>query len=132
VEALLLAARRGVDVRVLLPKVSNHPFTDLARGTYLRDIQAAGATIMLYTAGMMHAKVLLVDDTLPVMGSANMDIRSLLLDYEVALCTYSEPEIRATETWIRGLAEHTESGVEKVDFWCEIGEGVARLTAPLL
>lgn len=80
-KALVLAARRRVDVRVILPKNSNHPLPDIVRGLPLRQIQQAGGLIMFYTPSMMHAKMLLMDDEAAVLGSANLDIRSLLLNY---------------------------------------------------
>jgi cardiolipin synthase len=130
--ALSFAARRGVDVRILVPEVSNHQLADLARGSYLRDIQMAAGKVLLYTPGMMHAKVMLVDDQMAAMGSANMDIRSLFLNYEVALFVYSASEIRATEAWIQDLLKDTKAGVPDVGFWRDLVEGAARLTAPLL
>jgi cardiolipin synthase len=75
---------------------------------------------------------MLVDDQMATMGSANMDIRSLFLNYEVALFVYSASEIRATEAWIRILLEDTKAGVPDVGFWRDLVEGAARLTAPLL
>ena len=128
--ALSFAARRGVDVRILVPEVSNHRLADLARGSYLRDIQTAGGKVLLYTPRMMHAKVMLVDDQMATLGSANMDIRSLFLNYEVALFVYGAPEIRATEAWIETLLEDTKAGVPDVGFWRDLIEGAARITAP--
>ena len=88
VQALSLAARRGVDVRIIMPQRSNHAITDWARGGYLRDIQQAGGKILLYTGGMLYAKALVMDEQLAMVGSANMDMRSLFLNYEVGmLCT---------------------------------------------
>ncbi len=131
-QALTLAAHRGVAVRVIVPEKSNHPVADLARGTYLREVQAAGGGVLFYTDGMMHAKVLLMDNDLAMIGSANMDIRSLFLDYEVAMFAYSEPEVRTTEAWINTLMNSTKSGVKDAGTFRDLCEGIVRLAAPLL
>jgi cardiolipin synthase len=131
-QALTLAAHRGIDVRILVPQKSNHAMADLARGTYLRQVQAAGGKVLLYTDGMMHAKVLLMDNELAMIGSANMDIRSLFLDYEVAMFAYGEAEVRATEAWVEATMKNTRSGVKPAGTIRDLCEGVVRLAAPLL
>ena len=130
--ALAIAAHRGVDVRVLVPKVSNHRIADLARGTYLRELQAAGGTVMLYTPGMVHAKVLIMDEELSVIGSANMDYRSLFLNYEAAMIVYSKPVIEATASWFSELAADARIGIGEVGTVRDVFEGVVRIAAPLL
>jgi cardiolipin synthase A/B len=130
--AMTLASHRGVDVRVCVPEHTDTRYMELARGPYLRDVQEAGGTIHLYTKGMMHAKVLLKDSDLAMIGSANMDMRSLFLNYEIATVAYSQAEIDAVEDWIERLMADSRTGVEGVgpfrDFW----EGVLRMIAPLL
>lgn len=131
-QALMLAARRGVDVRVLLPKNSNHPLPDLVRGNWLRQIQHAGGLILFYTEGMMHAKIFLMDHETAVLGSANMDIRSLLFNYESAMFVYSKPEIEKTADFIELLAAHCRCGIGRAGLARSLAENVARLAAPLL
>ena len=93
VRALNLAARRGVDVRLIVPVRSNHLSADLARESYLRELHEAGAHVLLYQPVMLHAKAIIFDDELAVIGSANMDNRSLFLNYEVALFLYSKEQV---------------------------------------
>ncbi|MFO7984577.1 MAG: cardiolipin synthase [Desulfatiglandaceae bacterium] len=131
-QAICVAAHRGVEVRILVPEKSNHRLADLARGTYLRDIQEAGGKILLYTRGMVHAKVLLMDDELVMIGSANLDMRSLFLNYETALFAYSASSIRAVEKWITDLAVSTRTGVKEVGAFRDLCQGVVRMMAPLL
>jgi Phosphatidylserine/phosphatidylglycerophosphate/cardiolipin synthases and related enzymes len=88
-QALLLAARRGVEVRLLLPRRSNHRLADLARGRYLRDLAAAGAHLRAIPHAMLHAKAVLADDV-ALAGSANIDLRSLFLNYELG-CLFLSP-----------------------------------------
>ncbi|MCF6265818.1 MAG: phospholipase D-like domain-containing protein [Desulfuromusa sp.] len=131
-EALILAAHRGIDVQVLVPKTSNHRLADMARGPYLRDLQEAGGHVLLYQKGMLHAKALLIDDTLAVIGSANFDMRSLFLNYETGLLLYSQAEIHKVRSWIESIAKSCHPGLNKVGGFRDLSEGVARLMAPLL
>ena len=131
-QALCLAARRGVDVRVLLPVRSNHIPPDIVRGFLLRQIQAAGGLVMFYTPKMLHAKVVLMDESVAVLGSANMDTRSLLLNYETAMFVYSTDEIQAVQTYIEDLMDHTSCGIADASLLRNLGESVVRLVSPLL
>jgi len=131
-QALMLAARRGVDVRVLLPRRSNHWLADFVRGNWLRQIQQAGGLILFYTEGMVHAKALLMDDETAVLGSANMDIRSLLFNYESAMFVYSRPEIKQTADYIEQLAAQCQFGIGNASLTQSLAENVVRLAAPLM
>ena len=131
-QALSLAARRGVDVRMLIPKRSNHLLADIVRGNYLRELQRAGAKIYLYDKGMMHAKIVLVDTEVMILGSANIDIRSLFLNYEIAMFCYSHSTIKRVSTWVETLMRDSRIGVKEVSFVRSLCEAVLRLFAPLL
>ncbi|RLD10211.1 MAG: cardiolipin synthase [Chlamydiae bacterium] len=130
-QALTLAAQRGIELKILVPEKSNHRLTDLARGTYLRDIQQAGGQIFLYPK-MVHAKIMIVDSELASIGSANMDMRSLFLNYEISMLTYSKQNIIDTEKWIVKLMTDSKIGVREVSELRNTAEGVVRIIAPLL
>ena len=130
--ALSLAARRGVDVRLLVPIRSNHVTADLARAGYLRDLHNAGGRVLLYTSEMLHAKAVLFDDRLAVIGSANMDIRSLFLNYELSIFVRSPDEVARVAAWARGLMAHTRRELPRPSWLLEIAENVVRLLSPLL
>src|SRR5262249_52838620 len=130
--ALNLAARRGVDVRLIVPKRSNHVTADLARASYLRDLHNGGGRVLLYTAELLHAKVVVFDDQLAVIGSANMDMRSLFLNYELSLFVWSPDEVAKVAAWAKGLMAHTERELPKPSWSLEIAENVVRLLSPLL
>jgi cardiolipin synthase A/B len=87
--ALCLAARRGVQVDLLMPARSNHRLSDVARGRALRALAQAGARIW-FTKRMLHAKLVIFDDDLALAGSANLDSRSLFLNYEM-MFAFHEP-----------------------------------------
>ena len=99
--ALVLAARRGVHVDVLVPAWSNHRVADLARQGFLRELGANGVHLRYYTRGMVHAKAMVVDGRFAYVGSPNFDMRSLFLNYEDALCLYSADAIDR----VRGFAD---------------------------
>jgi cardiolipin synthase len=97
VRALLSAARRGVDVRVLVPAASNHVITDwLSRGFYTTFLQG-GVTIWRFEGAMIHAKTMTIDGRWSTIGTANIDRLSLTGNYEVNV-----------ELFDRGVAEHLE------------------------
>ena len=97
--ALSLAARRGVAVELLLPRQSNHRLADIARRSALRELAAAGASIWLAPA-MIHAKAVLIDHDLALVGSANLDERSLFLNYELMVAFYDPSVVQSFARWI--------------------------------
>jgi cardiolipin synthase len=130
--ALGLAARRGVDVRVIVPARSNHLSADLARASYLRDLHNAGGSVLLYTPVMLHAKAVVFDDRVAVIGSANMDMRSLFLNYEVALFVSSPKEVEKVAAWALALMADSERELPAPGRARELAENVVRLLSPLL
>jgi cardiolipin synthase len=129
---LAVAARRGVDVRIVVPAKSNHPLADIVAAPYLRELSETGVDIERYLPGMLHAKAVLVDDKIAVVGSANFDMRSLFLNYEVALFFTGKTEIDRLAQWFQAMAPHTEKGMPSVGRVRRRVEEVARLVAPLL
>ncbi|MCG3181743.1 MAG: Cardiolipin synthase A [Phycisphaerae bacterium] len=101
-DALLGALKRGVEVSVLMPAHSDHVALDLARRKYLRRIESAGGRVLLLPT-MLHAKATIVDDSVAVIGSTNMDRRSLLINKEADLLIYSGPQIAEVRAWAEGL-----------------------------
>lgn len=88
--ALLAAAQRGVDVRILLPATSNHILADwLARGYYMQCLKG-GVHLLLYQRAMMHAKTATIDSAWSTVGTANMDRLSLVGNFEVNVEVYDE------------------------------------------
>lgn len=92
--ALQVAALAGIDVRLMLPARSDSRLIDLASHSFLDDMMKAGVKILFYTPGFLHAKLLIVDDELTVLGSANMDFRSFEHNFEISAFVY-DPEFTA-------------------------------------
>lgn len=89
-EALVTAALRGVDVRLLVPGKSDSRLVDWASRFYFPELLQAGVRIYEYDAGFLHAKTLVVDDWCAAVGSANMDVRSFKLNYELTAFVYGQ------------------------------------------
>lgn len=88
-KALESAALAGVDVRVMMPRRSDSRVLTYASHSYIEECLLAGIKVYLYDAGMLHAKVLIVDDDFSTLGSTNFDFRSLEHNFEENLVMYS-------------------------------------------
>ena len=88
--AMQLAALRGVSVRILLPKAVDHLLPWYASRDYFDDLQRAGGEIWEYVPGFMHSKVVLVDDDIACVGTMNLDIRSVMLNFETTVAVQDE------------------------------------------
>ena len=80
---LVTAAHAGRHVKIMVPRRSDHRLLDLARRWYLRNLREAGAEIHFFKPDVLHAKLVIVDEEQLVVGSANLDMRSLFLNYEI-------------------------------------------------
>ncbi|MFC3181985.1 phospholipase D-like domain-containing protein [Cypionkella sinensis] len=130
-QALATAARRGVDVRIMLPQKSNQWVADLARGAYLRELHAAGCVILRLRQGMLHAKAGIIDDFAWV-GSANFDVRSMLLNFESALMLYDAESVTRLRDLFRTLEPSCALGIITPSLTRRCAEGFFRLGAPIL
>jgi cardiolipin synthase A/B len=90
-ETMRLAALRGVDVRLLLPEKSDSAVIKLASFAFLGAAERAGIKTLLYQDGFLHQKVMLIDDALSSVGSANLDNRSMRLNFELTTLIVDEP-----------------------------------------
>jgi len=131
IRALTVAAHRGIDVRIIVPAQSNHPIADLVAGPSLRELEAEGVRVLRHR-GMLHAKSMLVDESLAIVGSANFDMRSLFLDYEIALFFSAHDEVERLARWFSVTMDRSTSGAPVAGWTRSRVESVARLLAPLL
>ncbi len=86
--ALQTAALAGIDVRLMLPERSDSRLVELASNSFLEKMLKAGVKVYLYRAGFLHAKTILIDDDLTIVGSANMDFRSFEHNFEINAFVY--------------------------------------------
>lgn len=99
--SLILAALRGVDVRVLVPANSDNRIIGLASRAYFEKLLDAGVKIYLYAPGFMHQKVLLIDDDMSYIGSSNLDPRSLRLNFEANIAVHSTTFAASVESMLK-------------------------------
>lgn len=135
--SLIVKARAGKDVTLIIPKRSNHPVTDYARRHYVRQLRRAGARVMLHAGRMMHSKAVIVDDRIGLLGSANFDLRSLFVNFEAGLFLYSEEDVRAMRIWAGELLRSCEEPPPETrhprrSLLGNLAEDISRLFAPLL
>ena len=101
VSALQLASLRGVEVKVLIPENNDDRLVDLTSYSYLEEGDAAGIEFYRYQPGFMHQKVVLVDDEISMVGTANFDNRSMRLNFEVTMLIVNADFAREVETMLQ-------------------------------
>jgi cardiolipin synthase len=129
--ALAMAVRRGVDVRIIVPQRSNHPLSDLTSASFLRDLSSEGVQILQYHPGMLHAKVVLSDDDFVMVGSANFDLRSLFLNFEIVFFLSSRAEVLWIQEWFEKTFKDCKITTEKSSAMRALVESLLRLLAPI-
>ncbi|MDP9084143.1 MAG: phospholipase D-like domain-containing protein [Pseudomonadota bacterium] len=122
--AMRLAARRGVKIDLCIPAASNHLLADFARNRSLRALSDAGVAVHLLPY-MIHAKAVVLDQTLALSGSVNLDSRSLLLNYECAIVFYGAAEIAWLAHWIESLIPESQPfNATAPGLWRDVCEGL--------
>ncbi len=133
--ALRLAALRGVDVRILIPDEPDHMLVYLAAFHFYEEMKDSGITFYRYTHGFMHGKSILVDNSSAV-GTANFDNRSFRLNFEITAFFLDPDFTREVEAMFeedfRNSRLMTPADVNERPFWFRPAVRAARLTAPVL
>jgi cardiolipin synthase len=93
IAALSLAAKSGVDVRILTPYVADKKLVQFVGRSYYRELMSAGVRIYEYTKGFVHAKTFVSDDKIATVGTVNMDFRSLYLHFECGTWLYQSKAV---------------------------------------
>lgn len=134
--ALSMASDRGVEVDIVVPLRSDHPFVTIAGRSYFEPLIESGINIHQYRSGMLHTKTITVDDAFSLLGSANVDIRSFYLNFEINVLLYG-PQIT---NLLRSVQQRylSESQMIDLDQWRrrplsrKYLESAAALFSPLL
>ncbi|MDR1275444.1 MAG: phospholipase D-like domain-containing protein [Candidatus Accumulibacter sp.] len=122
--SLSLAARRGIEVDLVIPAHSNHGLADQARHRLLRELAASGGRVWLFPR-MIHAKAVVVDDELALSGSANIDGRSLYLNYEMMIAFYDRETVQKFAAWVEARRAESQAYVARAPgFLRELQEGL--------
>lgn len=135
-DALLIAAKSGIDVQIMIPCKPDHPFVYWATYSYIGELVEAGARCYTYGNGFLHSKYVCVDDLVSCVGTANMDIRSFSLNFEVNAVIYSAAAtkklVHAFEKDILKSSLITRKEYESRELFIRIKEQFCRLLSPVL
>lgn len=134
--ALKIASLSGVDVRVMIPCKPDHPFVYWATYSYAGDLLESGARCYCYDGGFLHAKGLIADGLVSCYGTANMDMRSFSLNFEVNAVIY-DPEVswqleKAFLEDLKHCTEMTKYNYDRRNLTIRMKEQISRLLAPLM
>ncbi|WDF82967.1 cardiolipin synthase [Lacticaseibacillus pabuli] len=134
--ALRMAAQSGVDVRIMIPHMPDHPFIYRATQYYAHLLHDYGVKIYVYQNGFIHAKTMLVDDDLSSVGSANQDFRSYGLNFEVNTFMYDS---KVTEELAKIYTEDMDNSllldnetIKSWSLWLRFKQRFSRLLSPVL
>jgi cardiolipin synthase len=89
----MMAADRGVNVSLILPQTADHLFTAAAGRAHFDRLLQAGIQIFQYRPGLLHGKTVVIDDALAMLGSANLDVRSFNLNFEMTVLMYGSATV---------------------------------------
>lgn len=134
--ALLIAIRSGIDVNVMIPCMPDHPFVYWATYSYIGDLVMAGAKCYTYDNGFLHSKGIIVDGKVLCYGTANMDIRSFALNFEVNAVVYDKAKAQEMENIFKEDLQYCSQITQ--DFYAgrslkiRLKEQICRLLSPLL
>ncbi|MBD8389781.1 cardiolipin synthase [Dysgonomonas sp. BGC7] len=134
--AIQMAAMRGVDVRLMLPRHSDTTFVHIASMSFLKEVLDAKVNVFFFEAGFLHSKLMVIDSSLTITGSANMDVRSFEHNFEIDAFIYNEETCnKAKEIFFRDIEQSTLLTIEEWEKRSRIEkfkESVTRLFSPLL
>lgn len=135
-ESLKISALSGVDVRIIIPGKPDHFFMKWAASSYIGELLEAGIKIYSYANGFIHAKTMVADRTVMSIGTANLDIRSFKLNFEVNAFIFDDRIARDGETQfmkdVENSMEITKEMYDSRSISLRIKESLIRLVSPIL
>jgi cardiolipin synthase len=135
-KALRIAALSGIDVRIMIPAHPDHPFVYWASLSYLGELLNAGVRCYKYEKGFVHSKMIVIDSVVSSVGTANMDLRSFDLNFEVNSFIYDEKISKRLEgvffADIKDSTEITRASYGARSGFTRFKEAISRLISPLL
>ncbi|WP_274310367.1 cardiolipin synthase [Solibacillus daqui] len=134
--AIQIAASSGVDVRVMTPENTDHPFIYGANSAYNGDLLEHGGRVFRYTKGFLHAKMLVIDDEVATIGTTNIDVRSFSLNFEINALIYdSDIAMQCRQLFEQDQQDCFEMTNERFaqrTTWTKVREAISRLISPIL
>ncbi|UTC75361.1 cardiolipin synthase [Treponema sp. OMZ 792] len=134
--ALRLALLKGIEVRILTPRMYDNWFVFNAANAYLDELADDGAKIYFYENGFMHQKVMLIDDSLSAVGTVNFDNRSFRLNFEITALIADKPFASEIEQMLLNdfavSSDATAGYGNKQSFWIRLKSKFSTMFAPVL
>ncbi len=135
-DALRIAALSGVKIKIMIPNKPDHPFVYWATLSHAGELLKENAEIYMYQNGFLHAKTIVVDGKLASVGTANIDVRSFSLNFEVNAFLYdtkiAEELVDIFEKDINLSTQMTQKLYEKRSLGIKFKESISRLLSPIL
>jgi len=135
-DILRIATLSGVDVKIMIPNKPDHPFVYWATLSYIGDLLNAGAEVYIYQKGFLHAKTIIVDGKIASVGTANIDVRSFRLNFEVNAFLYdkglSERLLDAFKEDVAQSTQMTQKLYKERSLGIRFKESISRLISPIL
>ncbi|PTO35023.1 cardiolipin synthase [Enterococcus mundtii] len=136
IAALKIAAASGVEVKIMIPNKPDHPFIYRATQYYARQLIKENVQILVYENGFLHAKTLIMDDEICIVGSANQDIRSYRLNFESSAIIYDPAFLQqlADQFVLDEQASNpmTTETIKEMSNWLLFKQQISRLFSPIL
>lgn len=135
-DLLLITAMSGVKVKLLVPKVSDSKLIDRAHYSQFSELLQAGVEVYTYTKGFVHAKTMVIDQELAIVGTANMDFRSFDLNFEINAMIYNEEVAKKLSDEFHSDLKNSEQidleTWKKRPIYSQLIDRIVRLISPLL
>ena len=136
VDALTIAAKSGVDVKIVMPGIPDKRFVWYLGRSYYKELVNAGVKIYEFTPGFIHSKMVVVDDVSACVGTINFDFRSLYLNFENAIMIYNDKEILNIKDDIVNIVdkskEITKEGIKRRKWYEKFVANMLRFLVPLM
>ncbi|MER2063106.1 MAG: cardiolipin synthase [Alkalibacterium sp.] len=135
-ETLKIAILSGIDVKLMLPNKPDHPFIYRATLSYAAELVSYGANVYIYDNGFLHAKTIVIDEEILSVGTANFDIRSFKLNFEVNAFIYdrtlAREQVKLFDEDTKGSFLLTEEIIDDYSKWELFKQQFSRLFSPIL
>jgi len=135
-QALKSAAKRGLEVTVIVPRRNDSKLAQFAGRSFYDELLTAGVNILRFTGGLLHAKTVIIDDHLVLIGSVNLDMRSIWLNFEATLVVDDQEFCRQVLKIVNGYSKESHRLLlaewSKRPYYKKMMENIAQLASPLL
>lgn len=135
-ETIKIAILSGIDVKVMLPNKPDHPFIYRATLSYAEELVESGAEVYIYDKGFLHAKTIVIDGEILSIGTANFDVRSFKLNFEINTFMYdrilAKEQVEIFKNDLKDSYLLTGEIIENFSLWERFKQQFSRLFSPIL